>query len=124
MGFKEAITRALCSVSILAQKEEDTVEIQVEKLVEAIQQLQARVAELELQALPTTSQEVRYQREEIARSIVKRIKELALECKILNNHSAQTYACLAKVPELRALKSQLQEAKQQASTVQAQLKMI
>jgi hypothetical protein len=29
------------------------VEIQVEKLVEAIQQLQARVAELELQAVPS-----------------------------------------------------------------------
>jgi hypothetical protein len=66
--FKEAVTRALRSVLGLAQIEEDTVESQVEKLVEAIQQLQARVAELELQAVPSTLQEVRDQREETARS--------------------------------------------------------
>jgi hypothetical protein len=34
------------------------VETQVEKLVEAIQQLQARVEELELQAMPSTLLEV------------------------------------------------------------------
>jgi hypothetical protein len=38
--------------------EEDLVESQVGKLVEAIQQLQQRVAELELQAVPSTPQEV------------------------------------------------------------------
>jgi hypothetical protein len=38
--------------------EEYLVEDQVVKLVEAIQQLQQRVAKLELQAMPSTSQEV------------------------------------------------------------------
>jgi predicted nucleic acid-binding Zn-ribbon protein len=55
---REAVTRALRSVSGLAQMEEETTESQVGKLVEAIQQLQARVAELELQAVPSTPQEV------------------------------------------------------------------
>jgi hypothetical protein len=50
--------------------EEETTEIQVGKLTKAIQQLQARVAELELQAVPSTPQEVQDQREEIARSTV------------------------------------------------------
>jgi hypothetical protein len=55
---KEAVTRALHSMSGLAQMEEETTEIQVGNLVEAIHQLQARVAELELQAVLSTSQEV------------------------------------------------------------------
>jgi VIT1/CCC1 family predicted Fe2+/Mn2+ transporter len=88
MGVKEAVTRALHSVSGLTQIEEDTVESQVEKLAEAIQQLQARVVELELQAVPSTPQEVRDQREETARSAVERIKALASECKLLSNRSA------------------------------------
>jgi hypothetical protein len=45
-------------VTGLEQMEEDPVESQVGKLVEAIQQLQQRVAELELQAVPSTLQEV------------------------------------------------------------------
>jgi hypothetical protein len=49
MGVKEAVTRALRSVMGLEQMEEETTESQVGKLVEAIQQLQARMAELELQ---------------------------------------------------------------------------
>jgi chromosome segregation ATPase len=122
IGVKEAVTRALRSVSGLAQMEEETTESQVGKLVEAIQQLQARVAELELQAVPSTPQEVRDQREETARSAVERIKALALECKQLSSRSAQTYEHLAEDPELRTLESQLQEAKKQAATVQAQLK--
>jgi hypothetical protein len=79
IGVKEAVTRALRSVTGLEQMEEDPVESQVGKLVEAIQQLQQRVAELELQAVPSTLQEVRDQREETARSTVERIKALALE---------------------------------------------
>jgi hypothetical protein len=71
----------------LTQIEEDTVEIQVEKIVEAIQQLKARVAELELQIVKTTPQEVRDQREETARSVVEIVKALALECKLLKNRS-------------------------------------
>jgi hypothetical protein len=103
--------------------EEETIESQVGKLAEAIQQLQERVAELELQAVPSTPQEVWDQREEIARSAVERIKALALECKKLSDRSAQTYEHLAEDPELRTLEAQLQEVKKQASTVQAQLKL-
>jgi hypothetical protein len=39
IGVKEAVTRALRYVSNLAQIKEDTVEIQVGKLIESIQQL-------------------------------------------------------------------------------------
>jgi hypothetical protein len=121
---KEVVTRALLSMSGLAQMEEETTESQVGKLAEAIQQLQARVAELELQAVSSTPQEVRDQREETARSVVERIRALASECKKLSNRSAQTYEHLAEDPELRTLEAQLQEAKQQASTVQAQMKLL
>jgi hypothetical protein len=48
VGVKEAVNRALLSVTSLEQKEEDPVEHQVEKLVEAIQQLQWRIIDLEL----------------------------------------------------------------------------
>jgi hypothetical protein len=61
--------------------EEHPVEIQVGKHAEAIQQLQQRIAELELQAMPRTPQEVQDKREETTRSAVQRIKALALECK-------------------------------------------
>jgi len=77
IGVREAVTRALHSMPGLTQMEEETPKSQVGKLVEAIQQLQARVAELELQAVSSTPQEVRDQWEEIARSAVKRIKALA-----------------------------------------------
>lgn len=76
------------------------------KLAEAIQQLQARVVELQLQAVSSTPQEVWYQREEIARSAVERIKVLASECKKLSNRSAQTYEHLAEDPKLRTLEAQ------------------
>jgi hypothetical protein len=80
---KEAVTRALRSVSGLAQEEEESTEIQVGKLAEAIQQLQARVMELEIQAVSSTPQEVRDQREEAARNAVERIRALASECKTI-----------------------------------------
>jgi hypothetical protein len=79
----------------------------VENIAEAIQQLQARVAELELQVVPSTPQEVRDQREETARSAVERIKELVLECKKLNSQSVQIYERLVEDPELRTLESQI-----------------
>jgi len=82
------VTKALSSVSGLAQKEEESVEIQVGKIVEAIQQLQERVTKLELQAVLSTSQEVWDQREEITKSAVGRIRALALECKQLSDRSA------------------------------------
>jgi uncharacterized protein involved in exopolysaccharide biosynthesis len=65
----------------LEPKEEDRVEHQVVQLVEAIQQLQQRITDLELRAVPTTPQDVRDQREATAQSIVERIKALAMECK-------------------------------------------
>jgi hypothetical protein len=58
IGVREVVTRALHSVPGLEQMEEETTESQVGKLIEAIQQLQERVAELELQAVSSTPQEV------------------------------------------------------------------
>jgi DNA topoisomerase VI subunit A len=72
--------------------------------------------------MPDTLQDVRYQREAISRSAVERIKFLAMECKQLSDHSAQTYEKLTKNSELKALESQLQETKYQAETIQVQLK--
>jgi hypothetical protein len=71
IGVKEAVTRALRSVLGFTQMEEEIVESQVGMLVKAIQQLQARVAELELQAVSSTPQEVRDQREEAVRNAVE-----------------------------------------------------
>ena len=45
-----------------------------------------------------------------------------MECKQLTNRSAKTYEQLIENPELKALESQLQEAKYQAEMIQAQLK--
>jgi hypothetical protein len=53
-AVKEVVRRTLRSMPGLAQEENEAVEVQVTKLVEAIQQLQARVMELELQAVPST----------------------------------------------------------------------
>jgi hypothetical protein len=49
---------------------------------------------------------------------------LASECKKLSDQSAQTYEHLAEDLELRKLEAQLQEAKQKASTVQTQMKLL
>jgi DNA primase len=84
VGVKEAVSRALRSVTGLEKKEEDPVEHQVAQLVEAIQQLQQRIADLELQTVPSTLQDVRDQREATAQSIVDRIRALALECQQLS----------------------------------------
>jgi hypothetical protein len=72
----------------------------------------------------STLVEVQDQREEIAWSAVERIKALGLECMQLSNQSAQTYECLTEDPELRTLEEHIQEEKKQASTVQAQLKLL
>jgi hypothetical protein len=114
LEVKEAVSRALHSVTVLEIKAEDRVTQQVEHLTEVIQQLQQCIADLELHAVPETPQDVRDQREATARSTVERIKSLAMECKKLTDHSAQTYEQLTKNPELKALESQLQEAKYQA----------
>jgi len=59
----------------------------VGKLDEAIQQIQERVMELEIQAVSSTPQEVRDQREESTRNSVEIIKALSLECKKLTDRS-------------------------------------
>jgi hypothetical protein len=74
---------------------------------------------LELHAVPKTPQDVGDQREATTRSAVERLKSLTLECKKLADYSAMTYEQLAESPELRALQSQLQEAKYQAEKIQA-----
>jgi hypothetical protein len=79
IGVKEAVTRSLLYVTGLENMEEYPVENQVGRLSESIQQLQQRIAELELQTVSSTPQEVRDLREETVRSIVERIKALALE---------------------------------------------
>jgi hypothetical protein len=114
LEVKEAVSRALHSVTVVEIKAEDRVTQQVEQLTEAIQQLQQCIADLELRAVPETPQDVRDQREATARSAVERIKSLAMECKKLTDRSAQTYEKLTENPELKALESQLQEVKYQA----------
>jgi hypothetical protein len=64
VGVKEAITRALRSMTGLEKNEEDPVEHQVAQLVESIQQLQQRITDLELQTVSSTLQDVRDQRED------------------------------------------------------------
>jgi hypothetical protein len=123
-AVKEVVSKALRSVSGLAQEEHEAVEVQVMKLVEAIQQLQERVTELEIQVVPSTPQEVRDQREEAAKSAVERIKALTSECKQLSNRSVQTYEHLTEDTSLGSWKHSLQEAQQQALTVQAQMKSL
>jgi hypothetical protein len=91
LRVKEAVSRALHSVTGLEKKVEEPVEHQVAQLAEAIQQLQQRIIDLELRTVPNTPQDVRDQREATARSTVERIKALAMECKQLSDHSAQTY---------------------------------
>jgi hypothetical protein len=58
------------------------------------------------------------------RSVVERIKELASKCRKLSDLSAQTYEHLTKDPELRILEAQLQEAKQQVSTLKEKMKLL
>jgi hypothetical protein len=121
---KQVVRRTLHSVPCLAQEENEVVEVQVMKLVEAIQQLQARVMELELQVVPRTLLEVHDQREEATKRTIGRIRALALECKQLRNKSVQNYKCLMKDPELRKLEVKLQEVQQQALTIQVQMKSL
>jgi phosphopantetheinyl transferase (holo-ACP synthase) len=76
-AVKEAVTKTLRYVSGLAQKKLKLTDMQVGKLVEAIQQLQAWIMELDLQAISSTPQEVCDQREEAVRNVVERIRALA-----------------------------------------------
>jgi chromosome segregation ATPase len=79
---------------------------------------------LELHTVPETPQDVRDQREETTWSAVERLKDLTLECKKLTDRSAQTYEQLINNPKLKALESQLQEAKYQVEKIQVQLKSL
>jgi hypothetical protein len=117
VGVKEAFNREIFSVTGLEEKKEYPVEHQVAHLVEDIQQLQQRIAYLEIQMVPSTLQDVRDQREATARSAVERIRALSLECKQLSSISVQTYEQLTKDPKLNTLESQLHEAKKQVVTV-------
>jgi hypothetical protein len=84
---KEDVTRALRSVSGLAHMEEETTESQVGKLVEAIQQLQARVAELEIQAVPKHSARSEGSEGRDCQERSRKNQALASECKKLSNRS-------------------------------------
>jgi hypothetical protein len=67
---------------------------------------------------------MRDQREATTQSAVERINEFALECKQLSSRNEQTYERLTEDPELKALESQLQEEKKQATTIHVQLKLL
>jgi hypothetical protein len=122
LKVKEVVNKALRSVAGLEIEAEDRVPHQVDQLMDAIHQLQKRIADLEIHIVPSTPQDVRDQREANAWSTIEKIKALAMECKQLSDHSAQTYERLTENLELKALESQLQKAKQQVETIHAQLK--
>ena len=121
---KEAVSKACHFVPGLAHEEQESVEAQVEKLAETIQQLQERITELEVQAVSSTPQEVHDQREETTKNTIVRIRALASECKQLSDRSAQTYERLTEDPELKNLEVQLQEAQQQAFSLQTQMMLL
>jgi len=102
----------------LAQEEQESFEAQVAKLAETIQQLQARITELEIQAVLSTLQEVCDHIEESAKNKVIWIRALASECKQLSNISVLTYERLTEYAEIRKLEVKLQEAQQQAFFMQ------
>jgi hypothetical protein len=58
IGIEEVINRASISVTSLQKKVEDPIKCQVMTFVEVIQELQQRVVDLELHAIPQTPQEV------------------------------------------------------------------
>jgi hypothetical protein len=124
LEIKELVNRALRSVTVVEVQTEEWVPQQVAQLEGVIQKLQQCIADLELRAVPETPQEIRDQREITAHSAVDRLKSLALECKQLSSHSAQTYENLTENPELYKLESQLQEAKYEAEKLQTQLKAL
>jgi hypothetical protein len=85
----------------------------VNQLVEAIQQLQQCITDLELRTILETPQDVRDQREATTQSTVERLKVLTLDCKKLTDRSAQTYEQLTKNSKLKPLELHLQEVKYQ-----------
>jgi chromatin segregation and condensation protein Rec8/ScpA/Scc1 (kleisin family) len=59
-----------------------------------------------------------------SQSTVERIKIVSIECKQLSRRHTQIYEQLSEYLELKKLESLLQEEKQHADTVQAQLKLL
>ena len=92
------------------------------QLEEVIQQLQQHIMDLELHIVPKTPQEIRDLREATSQRRVNQLKNLALEYRQLSTRSTQTYETLAENPKLQTLEAQLQEARQHADTLQAQIK--
>jgi hypothetical protein len=85
LEVKEAVNRALHSVTVIEVQTEERIPQQVAQLEDVIQKLQQCIADLELRVVPETPQEVRDLREATAHSAVGRLKSLALECKQLSN---------------------------------------
>ena len=110
---------ALLFLIVFEVKVEERVPQQVAQLEEVIQQLQQCITDLELCIVLESPKDERDQREETAHNAAERLKSLALECKQLSNHSAQTYENLTENPELQTLESQRQEAKHHKNTLQA-----
>jgi hypothetical protein len=73
------VNRAFHSVKVIEVKAEERIPQQIVKLEKVIQQLQQRIADLELCAVPETPQYVRDQRETTTRSTVERLKALSRE---------------------------------------------
>jgi cell division protein FtsL len=124
LEVQERVHRALRSVTVIEVQTEEQVPQQVAQLEGVIQQLQQRIADLELCTMPETPQEIRDLREATSCSAVDLLKSFALEYKKLSSRSAQTYENLTENPELQTLESQLQEAKKHADMLQAQLKAL
>jgi hypothetical protein len=76
--------------------EEETYESQVGKLAESIQQIQARVLELELQEVPSTSVGSAGLERRNCQWRNRKNQVLALECKKISDQSVQTYENLAE----------------------------
>jgi hypothetical protein len=81
LDVQERVHKSLFSLMVIEVKNEECVPQQVAQLEKVIQQLQQRIADLELRTGPKTPQEVRDLREETARSAVDRLKTVVLECK-------------------------------------------
>ena len=96
--IKDTVTKSLLFVPGLAQEDRESTDMQVGKLVEAIQYLQARIMELEIQAVSSTLQEVCDRREEETKNVVGRIRALTSECKQLSDQSEKTYERLVEDP--------------------------
>jgi hypothetical protein len=109
---------------VIEVKFEERVPQKVAQLEEVIQQLHQCIRYMELRIVPETPKDVRDLREATACSAVGRLKTLALECKKLSTRSTQTYENLTENSELQTLEAHLQEEKQHAHTLQAQLKAL